>query len=1212
MFRRNKHSETSQRFSIKKYSFGVASALVGVFFAAGANYAQADNSTTQTPTATVVSVAQTPAPAAPVATPAPVTQTPAAQPATQVQTPAASVAQTTTQATSTSAPVAQTTTQAPNSKTTANPTAQKEADKKVEEKTKAEVKAAQTRVTPKWTANTVTEITAEIKRQEKEELKEYVVQWGDTLNRISKATGTSVADLVRYNNIKNPNKIFVGDLLKNVLYVTPSNLSLRNQANPQNRGQQNGRRSWIANSVEEIRKEIDAQTKANNANYVIKWGDTLSRISKASGKSVKELQTLNNIKNINKIYAGKELKGVLVPTNTFNIDEFTESIRKRVEELERKDTDMDGLNDYTEQYITFTDPNNSDTGNTGVKDLQKDKDTDSLTIEEELVVYRTNPSFHDTDYDWLNDGDEVKVYKTSPIVDDTDGDGARDGWEIKNGSDPLVKQDRFNVEKTTVLENGLQAKVSSNMRGDQVETLSITKGIHSLFNEEVPGLIGAPISLRALNNVDNAVLSIQFDKSKLSENSNLAIYYFNEDTQLLEEQSTTIVDNWASANLKHFSYYALIDKNVYLNQISNTYTIRKTNKDYGNKLNISFSIDTSGSMRENDPKNQRGEFIKEMIGKLDATNNHISIVDFDGYVRVLYPLGEDYDKAKDSLDYLDSNGGTSIDKGMQVGADQLLNTDAYKVVFLLTDGETSNETAVYDLLDNEKYKDVVFYTVGLGRGADNELLNEISSKTGGKHYTIDDVVKLENILSDFKKEAISIHEDTNKDGISNYYTTLIYTDRLRVGTGGDFFRPLIEDFKKQYPNAKLDDSSSELFEQHFGKNNGDFDGDGLKNGSEIEVITDQPERVYIKVKTNPMIDPSLDSDGDGFTNSIEDKGMYQFEDEGAKLIGWNFREGIGKENIWNVGPRDLAFFANLAYDVNDKWKDENHDKSKEAKKLLSNWENITNSKVNGKNIFELTEEKTTFGAGQFNVNIYANKNTSQAVLAFRGSDSFTELTAENSLLLIGGRQPQANVAIDFISKNINELAKYKDIYVAGHSLGGYLAYQAASKLLEELPTNLKGVINYSGPGIATGFIEGGVANGITRLTAKIPVIGPALVVAQKAAKLYITSEEREKFSRLKNATTQIKSIVPNYGEVRLLSEVSDVISILLEEKPIESFILNDQIVYLGTEHPTPTIRIERLDHLDNFKGSHEMSHFLEKIKQGYRGTGSDTEKKNIV
>lgn len=40
MFRENKHSE-KQRFSIKKYSFGVTSALVGVFLAAGSNSAQA-------------------------------------------------------------------------------------------------------------------------------------------------------------------------------------------------------------------------------------------------------------------------------------------------------------------------------------------------------------------------------------------------------------------------------------------------------------------------------------------------------------------------------------------------------------------------------------------------------------------------------------------------------------------------------------------------------------------------------------------------------------------------------------------------------------------------------------------------------------------------------------------------------------------------------------------------------------------------------------------------------------------------------------------------------------------------------------------------------------------------------------------------------------------------------------------------------------------
>ena len=46
----------------------------------------------------------------------------------------------------------------------------------------------------------------------------------------------------------------------------------------------------------------------NEIRYVIKKGDTLSGIAKKFNTTVKELARKNNIKDINKIYAGDVLK----------------------------------------------------------------------------------------------------------------------------------------------------------------------------------------------------------------------------------------------------------------------------------------------------------------------------------------------------------------------------------------------------------------------------------------------------------------------------------------------------------------------------------------------------------------------------------------------------------------------------------------------------------------------------------------------------------------------------------------------------------------------------------------------------------------------------------------------------------------------------------------------------------------------------------------
>ena len=55
-------------------------------------------------------------------------------------------------------------------------------------------------------------------------------------------------------------------------------------------------------------KKIKKPTKITGSNYKIKSGDTLSAIAKKRGTTVATLKQLNNIKDVNKIFAGRSLK----------------------------------------------------------------------------------------------------------------------------------------------------------------------------------------------------------------------------------------------------------------------------------------------------------------------------------------------------------------------------------------------------------------------------------------------------------------------------------------------------------------------------------------------------------------------------------------------------------------------------------------------------------------------------------------------------------------------------------------------------------------------------------------------------------------------------------------------------------------------------------------------------------------------------------------
>ncbi|WP_458117994.1 GH25 family lysozyme [Bacillus sp. PK6-026] len=98
----------------------------------------------------------------------------------------------------------------------------------------------------------------------------YTVKKGDALSVIAKKYNTTVKALQSLNNIKDPNKIYVGQKLK------------------------------ISSSAS------TASTKKQY--YTIKSGDTLSGISKRFNTSIKTLQNWNGIKSANKIYAGNKIR----------------------------------------------------------------------------------------------------------------------------------------------------------------------------------------------------------------------------------------------------------------------------------------------------------------------------------------------------------------------------------------------------------------------------------------------------------------------------------------------------------------------------------------------------------------------------------------------------------------------------------------------------------------------------------------------------------------------------------------------------------------------------------------------------------------------------------------------------------------------------------------------------------------------------------------
>lgn len=94
---------------------------------------------------------------------------------------------------------------------------------------------------------------------------EYVVKKGDTLSGIANKYGTTYQELAEYNNISNPNIINVGQVIK-----------------------------------------IPTKEKTP-ITYIVKSGDTLTKIASKYETTVEKIAKDNNIKDKNKIYVGQKL-----------------------------------------------------------------------------------------------------------------------------------------------------------------------------------------------------------------------------------------------------------------------------------------------------------------------------------------------------------------------------------------------------------------------------------------------------------------------------------------------------------------------------------------------------------------------------------------------------------------------------------------------------------------------------------------------------------------------------------------------------------------------------------------------------------------------------------------------------------------------------------------------------------------------------------------
>lgn len=148
------------------------------------------------------------------------------------------------------------------------------------------------------------------------------------------------------------------------------------------------------------------------------------------------------------------------------------------------------------------------------------------------------------------------------------------------------------------------------------------------------------------------------------------------------------------------------------------------------QVDLVLAIDTSGSMRDNDPNGIRKQ-AASMVVKRFVNRSLISVVDFDDNAKVLVDGSHDANKLESSIRGLDADGGTNIGRAIQMAFDTLKKRPGgAKGMLLLTDGMGDYQGQA-NLFTQEGWR---IFTIGLAGQTNLDLLTSMAAQTGGAFF----------------------------------------------------------------------------------------------------------------------------------------------------------------------------------------------------------------------------------------------------------------------------------------------------------------------------------------------------------------------------------------------------------------------------------------------------------------------------------------------
>ena len=233
-----------------------------------------------------------------------------------------------------------------------------------------------------------------------------------------------------------------------------------------------------------------------------------------------------------------------------------------------------------------------------------------------------------------------------------------------------------------------------------------------------------------------------------------------------------------------------------------------------------------------------------------------------------------------------------------------------------------------------------------------------------------------------------------------------------------------------------------------------------------------------------VLDPDGDDDGDGIANKDE---LYIYKKDGRTYLGYDIHprladtDGDGLNDkvdkdklIWNVSARDMAMFINLVYE-NDKKIDDILNKQAPVEKLSNNIQKMTYNELGPYwRVKETYHQDNGLDAVLFETtnNFPFLKGDKIQVLAFAGTNVKQAGDLKADLALFFGNESNQSEAAVQLMKKIKNDSTITNLYITGHSLGGYLSLRATATAEKDKFSKYKQTYTFNAPKVKSGWLWG--------------------------------------------------------------------------------------------------------------------------------------------